>query len=130
MFKHIMLPVDRHLPPEVRKAADVAAQVAKWQGAKITLVSVTGAHMGESSETEAEIDKELAEFTAAHGRLFSTLGAHDDLVVIALFIRMADACLRALHLALANFAKVFSFANVVQFTLRALMQCHSYSPCL
>ncbi len=63
MFKHIMLPVDRHLPPEVRKAADVAAQVAKWQGAKITLVSVTGAHMGESSETEAEIDKELAEFT-------------------------------------------------------------------
>lgn len=63
MFKHIMLPVDRHLPPEVRKAADVAAQVAKWQGAKITLVSVAGAHMGESSETEAEIDKDLAEFT-------------------------------------------------------------------
>lgn len=63
MFKHIMLPIDRHLPPEVRKAADVAAQVAKWQGAKITLVSVSGAHMGASSEAEAEIDKQLADFT-------------------------------------------------------------------
>ncbi|WP_171236182.1 universal stress protein [Ruegeria sp. HKCCA6837] len=63
MFNHIMLPIDRHLPPEVRKAADIAAQVAKWQGAKITLVSVTGAHLGESTETEAEIDKELAAFT-------------------------------------------------------------------
>ncbi|WP_050605261.1 universal stress protein [Ruegeria sp. 6PALISEP08] len=63
MFKHIMLPIDRHLPPEVRKAADIAAEVAKWQGAKITLVSVTGAHMGESTETEAEIDRDLAVFT-------------------------------------------------------------------
>ncbi len=63
MFKHIMLPIDRHLPPEVRKAAEVAALMAKWQGAKITLVSVTGAHMGESSETQAELDKELAAFT-------------------------------------------------------------------
>ncbi|WP_298849508.1 universal stress protein [uncultured Ruegeria sp.] len=63
MFKHIMLPIDRHLPPEVRKAAEVAAQMAKWQRAKITLVCVTGAHMGESSEAQAELDKELAAFT-------------------------------------------------------------------
>ena len=27
-------------------------------------------------------------------------------------------------------AKIFAFADVVQFTFRALMQCHSFSPCL
>ena len=42
MFNHIMIPVDLHLPPETRKASDVAAQIAKWQNAKITVVSVSG----------------------------------------------------------------------------------------
>ncbi|WP_171130608.1 MULTISPECIES: universal stress protein [unclassified Ruegeria] len=63
MFSHIMLPVDRNLPPEVRKAADIAAEMAKWQHAKITLVSVSGVHMGTASKSEAEFDAELAAFT-------------------------------------------------------------------
>ena len=58
MYKHIMFPVDLHLPPEVRKARDVAAQIAKWQGAKITIVSVSGTQ----SDGPAEPDGELKGF--------------------------------------------------------------------
>lgn len=62
MFSHIMLPIDRHLPPEVRKAGDIAAQVAKWQEARITLVIVTGEHKGKAPKSEAQIDQDLAAF--------------------------------------------------------------------
>ncbi len=62
MFNHIMFPVDLHLPPEVRKAADVAAQIAQWQGAKITIVSVTGTQLGEVAQTDASINQEMQEF--------------------------------------------------------------------
>ncbi|WP_170763974.1 universal stress protein [Ruegeria lacuscaerulensis] len=63
MFNHIMFPVDLHLPPEVRKAADVAAQVAQWQGAKITVVSVTGTQLGETAQTDEAINQKLQEFS-------------------------------------------------------------------
>lgn len=42
MFKHIMVPVDLRMPPEVVRAVDVAKDIAKWQNARVTLVSVTG----------------------------------------------------------------------------------------
>ncbi len=62
MYNHIMFPVDLHLPPEVRKAADVAAEIAKWQGAKITVVSVTGTQPGDPVQTDATITENLREF--------------------------------------------------------------------
>ncbi|WP_170328354.1 universal stress protein [Ruegeria arenilitoris] len=62
MYTHIMFPVDLHLPPEVRKAADVAAEVAKWQGAKITVVSVTGTQPGDPVQTDATINDDLRAF--------------------------------------------------------------------
>ncbi len=60
MFNHIMIPVDLHLPPETRKASDVAAQVAKWQNAKITVVSVSGTQSSapiQSDEVRAFVDE-------------------------------------------------------------------------
>ncbi|MBO9410885.1 MULTISPECIES: universal stress protein [unclassified Ruegeria] len=62
MYSHIMFPVDLHLPPEVRKAADVAAEVAKWQAAKITVVSVTGTQPGDLVQTDATVNQELKAF--------------------------------------------------------------------
>lgn len=62
MYAHIMFPVDLHLPPEVRKAADVAAEVAKWQGAKITLVTVTGTQPGDPALTDRAISEGLNAF--------------------------------------------------------------------
>ncbi|WP_170387278.1 universal stress protein [Ruegeria atlantica] len=62
MYTHIMFPVDLHLPPEVRKAADVAAEVAKWQKAKITVVSVTGTQPGDPVQTDATTNEELRAF--------------------------------------------------------------------
>ncbi len=62
MYTHIMFPVDLHLPPEVRKAADVAAEIAKWQDAKITVVSVTGTQPGDPVQTDAAINEELQGF--------------------------------------------------------------------
>ncbi|WP_171125333.1 MULTISPECIES: universal stress protein [unclassified Ruegeria] len=62
MYNHIMFPVDLHLPPEVRKAANVAAEIAKWQGAKITVVSVTGTQPGDPVQTDATIGDNLREF--------------------------------------------------------------------
>lgn len=59
MFSHIMIPVDIHLPPEIRKALDVAAAMAKWQKARITIVSVTGTQPGDVTQSGAAINAEL-----------------------------------------------------------------------
>lgn len=59
MFTHIMIPVDLHLPPEVRKAADIAADIAKWQGAKITLVTVVWTQPGDPALTDSAVSTEL-----------------------------------------------------------------------
>lgn len=59
MFSHIMIPVDIHLPPEIRKALDVAAQMANWQNARITIVSVTGTQPGDVTQSDAAISAEL-----------------------------------------------------------------------
>lgn len=42
MFEHIMVPVDLHLTPEVERALNVTADLARHYGARVTLVSVTG----------------------------------------------------------------------------------------
>ncbi|RLK08094.1 universal stress protein [Ruegeria conchae] len=59
MFKHIMVPVDLHLPPEVKKATEVAAQLANWQGAKVTVVSVTGTQLGDVNLSKDAIEQKL-----------------------------------------------------------------------
>ncbi|MBO9445416.1 universal stress protein [Ruegeria sp. R14_0] len=59
MFSHIMIPVDIHLPPEIRKALDVAAQMAKWQQAKVTIVSVTGTQPGDVAQSGTAVSAEL-----------------------------------------------------------------------
>ncbi|WP_298937128.1 universal stress protein [uncultured Ruegeria sp.] len=62
MFDHIMIPVDLHMPPEVHKATTVAAEVAKWQNARITAVSVTGTQPGDVTQSDSAIAKDLAAF--------------------------------------------------------------------
>ena len=59
MFKHIMVPVDLHLPPEVKKATEVAAQLASWQAAKVTVVSVTGTQLGDVNLSKDAIEQKL-----------------------------------------------------------------------
>lgn len=63
MFKHIMFPVDLHLPPEVRKAAEVVVHLARWQGAQITIVSVTGTQPGDPTQSEPAIQTHLTELS-------------------------------------------------------------------
>ncbi len=60
MFNHIMIPVDMHMPPEVQKATAVATEIAKWQGAKVTLVSVTGTQLGEVEQSDKTIANSLS----------------------------------------------------------------------
>ena len=60
MFNHIMIPVDLHMPPEVHKATTVAAEMAKWQDARITIVSVTGTQPGDVTQSDAAIENELS----------------------------------------------------------------------
>ncbi|SDX57023.1 Nucleotide-binding universal stress protein, UspA family [Ruegeria halocynthiae] len=59
MFRHIMVPIDLHMPPEVKKAIEVAAQLAEWQGAKVTIVSVTGSQPGDTHMTSEAIEREM-----------------------------------------------------------------------
>lgn len=61
MFNHIMIPVDLHMPPEVRKATALAAEIAKWQNARITIVSVTGTQPGDATQSDASIARELSD---------------------------------------------------------------------
>ena len=49
----------------------------------------------------------------ANGRRFAAFGTHDDFVLVGLFLRVVSACLRAFEFALADFAVVFPFADVV-----------------
>ncbi|WP_424977770.1 universal stress protein [Leisingera sp. S232] len=56
MFKHIVVPIDLRLPDPVPKAMNVAMELAGIEGARLTLVNVTGGHTGETldGETAAE----------------------------------------------------------------------------
>lgn len=42
MFKHILVPVDLRLPDPVSKALDLAMELARIEGARLTLVNVYG----------------------------------------------------------------------------------------
>lgn len=59
MFKHIMIPIDLHMPPEIEKAIVVASQLAKWQEARVTVVSVTGTQPGDVSLKQHTIEEKL-----------------------------------------------------------------------
>ncbi|MCB4457549.1 universal stress protein [Leisingera sp. McT4-56] len=71
MFKHIMVPVDLHMPPAVKKAINVAADFAKNHGSRVTLVHVTdqqvkGAHtVGSSGDELAALASKVAESSGA-----------------------------------------------------------------
>ncbi|WP_323777279.1 universal stress protein [Leisingera sp.] len=71
MFKHIMVPVDLHMPSTVKKALDVAADFAKNHGARVTLVHVTdqqvrrGHTVGSSGDELADLASKMAEQTGA-----------------------------------------------------------------
>ncbi|AHC99388.1 universal stress protein [Leisingera methylohalidivorans] len=71
MFKHIMVPVDLHMPPTVKKALDVAADFAKNHGARVTLVHVTdqqvrrGHTVGSSGDELADLASKVAAQTGA-----------------------------------------------------------------
>ncbi len=69
MYNHIMIPVDLHMPPEVQKAIAVAAEIAKWQSAKVTLVSVTGMQPGEALRTDEAIAESLSALADEIGKL-------------------------------------------------------------
>lgn len=56
MFKHIMVPVDMQLPAPVAKALDVAVDLAKLHGSRVTLVNVTGRHIHETQDGKALSD--------------------------------------------------------------------------
>lgn len=55
MFKHIMVPVDLHMPPEVPRAIEATAEIARWQNARVTLVSVTGWSASDAPHTPETI---------------------------------------------------------------------------
>lgn len=59
MFNHIMVPVDLHMSPEIQKALDVAGQIAGWQNAKITVVSVTSGQPGDVTQSGGAVSSEL-----------------------------------------------------------------------
>lgn len=80
MFQHIMIPVDLHLPPEVHKAIAVAGDLAKWQNARVTLVSVTGTQPGDVPVSEDSVTERLAalskDLTAKAGVQVETRNIH------------------------------------------------------
>lgn len=59
MFKHIMIPIDLHMPPEIEKAVEVASQLAKWQDARVTIVSVTSTQPGDMSLKKDTVEETL-----------------------------------------------------------------------
>ena len=71
MFKHIMVPVDLHMPPAVKKALNVAADFAANHGSRVTLVHVTdeqieGTHtLGPSGDQLAALAGRMAESSGA-----------------------------------------------------------------
>ncbi|MBE1285866.1 MAG: universal stress protein [Rhodobacteraceae bacterium] len=54
MFSHIMVPVDLHMTEPVSKALDVAVDMARTYGARVTLVNVTGDMVTAAPHGEAQ----------------------------------------------------------------------------
>jgi len=62
MFTHIMVPVDMAEKDRLTKAVDVAADLAKHHGARLTLISVSGGLQGRVSHYHSEYGRLLEEF--------------------------------------------------------------------
>ena len=60
MFRHIMVPVDLAEKDKLQKAVQVAADLARHYGARITLVSVSGGLQGKVSHSHDEYGRQLA----------------------------------------------------------------------
>jgi len=71
MFKHIMVPIDLAEKDSLRRAVEVAVDLARHYGARLTLVSVSGGIQGKVSHSHEEYGRRLAlfadEIAAAHG---------------------------------------------------------------
>lgn len=71
MFTHIMVPIDLAEKQQWHCAIDIACDMAKRYGARITLVSVSGGLQGKVSHSHEEYGRQLsafaAEVSAAHG---------------------------------------------------------------
>jgi nucleotide-binding universal stress UspA family protein len=64
MFKHIMVPVDLSVKETLSKAVNVAADLARLYGAKITFVSVSGGLQADGLHSDEKYGRLLAEFAA------------------------------------------------------------------
>ena len=71
MFKHIMVPIDLAEKDSLRRAVEVAVDLARHYGARLTLVSVSGGIQGKVSHSHEEYGRRLAlfadEISASHG---------------------------------------------------------------
>ncbi len=65
MYKHIMVPVDLSVKDTLNKALDVAADLAGFYRADMTLVSVSGGLQAKVSHSTAKYSHLLAEFAAS-----------------------------------------------------------------
>lgn len=68
MFKHIMVPVDLSVQDTLSKAMDVAADLAGYYGARMTLISVSGGLQAKVSHSTEKYSRLLSEFAAAQTR--------------------------------------------------------------
>ncbi|MEZ5779483.1 MAG: universal stress protein [Paracoccaceae bacterium] len=68
MFSQIMVPVDLRHRDQMRKALDVAADLARQYSAPICYVGVTSPEPGELGHRPEEFATKLAEFGAAEGK--------------------------------------------------------------
>lgn len=64
MYRHIMVPVDLHMETIVERALTVAADLAKFYNADITLVSMTGSVVTDAPHTRETATTALAELAS------------------------------------------------------------------
>ncbi len=69
MFTRIMVPVDLAHVPQLERALDCAAALAKQHGAKVVYVGVSAASPGSVAHSPEEFARKLDEFASAQGEL-------------------------------------------------------------
>ena len=77
MFNAIMVPVDLRHPSALNKTLEVAANLAKIDGASVTYLGVTSPEPGELGHNPKEYEERLQSFAAAQGEIYGiSAGAH------------------------------------------------------
>ena len=110
MFSRIMVPVDLAHLPSLRKALQVAGDIAKHYGASVTFVGVTAATPGKLGHNPAEFGAKLDAFGAEQAKFHGidadtrTVISHDpttdvdDVLLAAVKDTGADLVIMASHL--------------------------------